>query len=58
MGTAPGAVGTGHPVLTPTSDAFFEACSLLWLASQTAFTDTVALEILSVGPPILWAHSV
>lgn len=58
MGKAPGAVGTGHPVLTPTSDAFFEACSLLWLASQTAFTDTVALEILSVGPPILWAHSV
>jgi hypothetical protein len=58
IGKAPGAVGNGHPVLTPSSDAFFEACSLLWLASQSAFTDTVALEILSVGPPINWGRSV
>jgi hypothetical protein len=58
MGKAPGVLGTGHPTLTPSSDAFFEACSLLWLACQPDFSDTVPLDILSVGPPVAWSRRV
>jgi hypothetical protein len=59
QGKAPGTLGTGPPTLTPTSDAFFEACALLWVASQPSnYTHTVPVEILAVGPPASWATTI
>jgi hypothetical protein len=52
LGQAPGAVVTGPPTTTPVSTPFYEACALLWLASQPNFAASVPLEILHVGPPV------
>jgi hypothetical protein len=58
LGQAPGAVATGPPTVTPVSTPFYEACALLWLASQPNFAATVPIEILHVGAPAAWAKRV
>jgi hypothetical protein len=38
------------------STPFYEACALLWLASQPNFDHGVAIEILHVGSPVAWSN--
>jgi hypothetical protein len=52
---SPPATSPSRPwVLTP----FYEACALLWLASQPAFSFGILLEILHVCAPVTWAKCV
>jgi hypothetical protein len=57
-GQAPGTIATGPPAVTPVSTPYYEACALLWLASQPNFTATTAIEIFHVGPPVAWSQRV
>jgi hypothetical protein len=54
-GQAPGAIATGNPSVTPVSTPFYEACALLWLASQPNFGHGVAIKILHVSAPVAWS---
>jgi hypothetical protein len=54
-GQAPGAIASGNPSVTPISTPFYEACALLWLASQPNFGHGMAIEILHVGAPVAWS---
>jgi hypothetical protein len=58
LGQAPGSIATGPPAITPVSTPFYEACALLWLASQPDFSSGTPLEILHVGTPVAWAKRV
>jgi hypothetical protein len=55
QGQAPGAIATGNPSVTPVSTPFYEACALLWLASQPNFGHGVAIKILLAGAPVAWS---
>jgi hypothetical protein len=59
LGQAPGAIAATTPLaITPVLTPFYEACALLWLASQPAYSFGVPLEILHVGAPAAWAKRV
>jgi hypothetical protein len=52
LGQAPRSIATGPLAITPVLTPFYEACALLWLASQPAFSFGILLEILHVGAPV------
>jgi hypothetical protein len=58
LGQAPGSIANGPLAITPVSTPFYEACALLWLASQPTFSFGIPLEILHVGAPVAWAKLV
>jgi hypothetical protein len=58
LGQAPGSIANGPLAITPVSTPFYEACALLWLASQPTFSSGIPLEILHVGAPVAWAKLV
>jgi hypothetical protein len=57
-GQAPGAITTGNPTVMPVSTPFYEACTLLWLASQPNFGFGVSIEILHIGALVAWSKGV
>jgi hypothetical protein len=58
LGQAPGAVATCPPTIPPVSTPFYEACTLLWLASQLNFASTVPIKSLHVDTLADWAKQV
>jgi hypothetical protein len=58
LGQAPGSIITGPLAITPVLTPFYQACALLWLASQPAFSFGIPLKILHVGAPVAWSKRV
>jgi hypothetical protein len=58
LGQAPSSIATGPLTITPVLTPFYEACALLWLTSQPAFSFGIPLEILHAGSPVAWSKPV